>query len=385
MMLNKLTNCKIICPDSSLNGKSTLYLSDDGYISSPEGFSEEIKETDCGGKWLMPAFTDIGCSFYNPDFPQRDSLESANASADRGGYCRLVTLCGKYSDSRVTSALRVKDASYVMNNGKNIYFAPYFSFDNDTLFEIFNAIRATDSLFISSSFDPASVRGALGTDRICRMLGVPEITKYDECQAVAQVLVAAKHSGCRVHFTSLSCIEALDMVLSAKASGTRASCGVSVFHLCLNDTDTMYYGQNCKLLPPLRSKTDKEALVKRLEDFDCISSLHTPLTDKEKNLPMAQAPFGMMSIEHTFSALLTYLPSLKNKPEAIVRLMSQNPSRILGIDPSFDIGCRANFLLIDPDSETVVSRNTVMSKCSNTPFLGQTLNFSDIKLFRGAL
>jgi dihydroorotase len=154
-------------------------------------------------------------------------------------------------------------------------------------------------------------------------------------------------------------------------------------HLAFIDMDVLYYAQMCKILPPLRKKKDREALREGLFDgsIDCISSLHTPLCKKEKELPSSDAPFGASSIETVLPVLLTYMPEiLRERPERLPMVLSCAPSEIVNEPFDLKLGEKADFVLVDPTTELVVTENTLRSKSLNSPFLGQTL-MSSLRLY----
>lgn len=57
------------------------------------------------------------------------------------------------------------------------------------------------------------------------------------------------------------------------------SCDVSINHVHLSDMDIGYFNPNCHLIPPLRSRRDREALSKGLAEgsINALCSDHTPV------------------------------------------------------------------------------------------------------------
>ena len=54
--------------------------------------------------------------------------------------------------------------------------------------------------------------------------------------------------------------------------------------------------------------------------------------------------------------------------------MSINPARILKLEKgSLSVGADADITIIDPDAESTVNRKTFMSKSTNSPFHGWSL------------
>ena len=169
------------------------------------------------------------------------------------------------------------------------------------------------------------------------------------------------------------------MVKEVKRSGAPVSVGVSPFHLSMTENDVAFYGNGCKLLPPLRSRRDREALREGLFDgsIDCVSSLHTPRTRQEKD----RGAFGLCSFETVLPTLMTFVPELlKEAPQRLESVLSTFPSALIGESFALKEGERADFVLIDTESETVVTENTLKTKSLNTMLMGQTV-ISSLRLY----
>jgi len=73
-------------------------------------------------------------------------------------------------------------------------------------------------------------------------------------------------------------------------------------------------------------------------------------------------------------------------PELIVK-MSVNPSKILGIDRgSLKKGSVADIVIIDPDKEYTYTKDSIVSRSKNSPFINWILKGKALKVFvRGEL
>ena len=372
-----VTNCDIVNKDE-LGLKNELFFRVENGISriiSEDELTEQPRIIDGGGRLLFPAFTDIGGNFHDPKFPMRDSLQTASASLSAGGYRRLYTFSDRadQGDNRVKSIPPLPNDVQCIENGKAYY---AYHDKNRDLMSIFGAFAEKNALYISAGIDENTVKGTYSCGMASKWMSTEGITLYEECSTLSSELLAAYESGCRLHIRAIASAEALKMITEAKKAGVKVTCGVSPTHLALSDMDALYYAQMAKLLPPLRAKKDREALREGIFDgsIDCISSLHTPFAKNEKDLPPKSAPFGLSSIETVLPVLLTYVPKLlKERPKRISELLSEAPSRIMNENFILKQGGAADFVLVDPNTELVVTENTLMSKSVNTPFLGHTL------------
>lgn len=341
--------------------------------------SDEPRVVNCGGRLLLPAFTDVGCEFFDPEFPQRDTLRTASASASAGGYRRLLTLddrAVKDNDIRVKNALPLPTDPEKIEVG-GIYFMKHGGACD--LKELFSAAKRADALIISAGIDEKTVKGSYADGIASKMTGEGGISRYEECGELAKELFAAYESGCRFHVRAIASAEALQMIREAKASGASVTAGVSPFHLSMTENDVAFYGSACKLLPPLRSAKDREALREGLFDgsIDCVSSLHTPRTRQEKD----RGAFGLCSFETVLPALMTYMPELhREAPQRLEGVLSAFPSALIGEDFALKVGQSADFVLVDTESETVITENTLKTKSLNTMLMGQTV-LSSLRLY----
>ncbi len=371
-MIYKVKNC--IMYDGSRKG--LLFSVENGVsrVISEVPSGAEVETIDAKGALLFPAFTDIGAKCYDKCKENRESAETASAAASVGGYRKIMTLGGDcFGDGRVITA---KNSADGVRNG-----IVYGFYGGGDIYETLCEIKRNDGLYISAGIKDTE-NGGFARGIASKMSGTVGFSRYDECGELSKLLFAAYESGARVHITAIGCREALEMVKTAKKAGASVTVGVSPFHLALTENDVAFYGANCKLLPPLRSSLDREALREGLFDgsIDTVSSLHTPLSSSEKAGTQG-ARYGLASIETTLPVLMTYLPELEEKPQRIAEIMALKPSEIIGERFSLREGENADFVLVDPSSELVISSNTLKSKCSNTPFLGQTLLGCNLRLY----
>ena len=160
--------------------------------------------------------------------------------------------------------------------------------------------------------------------------------------------------------------------------GLKVTAEVTPHHFTLCSEDIKNDDANFKMNPPLRTKEDKEALIKGMSEgiMTVISTDHAPHSEEEKNQSIKTAPFGIVGLET--SASLTYSELVKNgllSPQEMALYMSTNPAKVLGIDKG-DIseGKVADIVVFNPKNTLVVDKNKFESKGKNTPFHGWKLS-----------
>ncbi|MFA5775549.1 MAG: dihydroorotase [Ilumatobacteraceae bacterium] len=207
-------------------------------------------------------------------------------------------------------------------------------------------------------------------------MGVPGWPAIAEEMMVSRDIELARLTGARVHFLHLSTARSVDLVRRAKADGLAVTAEVTPHHLSL--TQEMLHGFDplYKVNPPLRSIEDIKALKIGVADgtIDAIATDHAPHARRDKELPLDQAPPGMLGLE---TALGVVLAELDLDLHQIVALMSTNPAAIAGISGEHGVdiapNAPANICVFDPNLKWQVDPVRLASKSLNTPFVGRQL------------
>jgi dihydroorotase len=165
------------------------------------------------------------------------------------------------------------------------------------------------------------------------------------------------------------------MIREAKAKGLQVTASVAIMNLVYEDEATSTFDSNFKVLPPLRSATDREALKAGVLDgtIDIIASNHQPLEEEAKKLEFPYAEFGATGLETLYALCRTHLSDWLTD-ELLIEKIAGNPRRILGLDlPEIKEDAMAELTLFQPDAQWVYDRNRVYSRSLNSPVLGQEL------------
>jgi dihydroorotase len=226
--------------------------------------------------------------------------------------------------------------------------------------------------------EPAlSQGGQVHEGTVSAELGLGGYPSVAESVMVERDLALAAYEGQPLHFLHLSARESVEALRRAQAAGLEASAEVTPHHLCLTDEAVRSLDPNFKMNPPLRSETDRSALVSALEDgtIQAIATDHAPHSREEKDAPFEEAPFGVIGLETAFSVLFTRLvePGLLRLGSLLER-MSAGPARIYGLDePTIVVGAPANLVLLDLEAVWRVDEADFRSKSANSWLLGETL------------
>lgn len=221
--------------------------------------------------------------------------------------------------------------------------------------------------------EPSLSQGGVAHDGyIASFHGLQGIPWLAETVALSTQILVVEETGVSAHFSQITCRTSVELIRWAKSRGLPITCDVAMHQLHLTDDDIGGFNANAYVLPPLRSNTDQKALINGLQDgtIDAICSHHEPLSSSAKQAPFAESTPGISNFD-TFVALGCQL--VRDgilTPEQLVEKICINPAKIAGIHNYSDIG---GTIVIDPDLEWTVAKNTMHSQGKNTPFLGKTL------------
>ena len=160
----------------------------------------------------------------------------------------------------------------------------------------------------------------------------------------------------------------------AKRSGLPVTCEVAPHHFALTDHDVGDYRTFAKMAPPLRSETNRRAMVEGLKDgtIDAIASDHAPHDQESKRVPMERAANGIVGLETMLPLSLELYHGGHLSLRDVLRRLTSAPADLLGLDAGrLRRGAPADLVLFDLDAPWRVDRSVFRSKSSNTPFDGR--------------
>jgi len=151
---------------------------------------------------------------------------------------------------------------------------------------------------------------------------------------------------------------------------------VSVHHLWFSDVDYEQLGMLIKWNPAIKTKKDKEGLLKALLDdrIDLITTDHAPHTLEEKQQPYFQSMSGAPMVQHTLNCMLEFYKQGLISLEKIVEKMCHNPAILYRMTNRGFIrkGYHADLTLVDLNSEWTVAKENLLYKCGWSPLEGTT-------------
>ena len=220
-----------------------------------------------------------------------------------------------------------------------------------------------------------SSKGVMNEGALSTLLGLKGDPIISETVFIARDIEIARYLGARVHFMHISAGRSVDLIRRAKAEGVQVTCEATPHHFTLTEDCVKSFDTSTKVNPPLRGRNDVEAIKAGFKDgtIDCIATDHAPHTHEDKEVEYDAAPPGLIGLETAFALAVKELVNtgVLTMPQLIDK-MSAGPARVMGLLNKGDIseGKDAYIAIIDPNLEWTVTKEDIVSKSRNSPFMG---------------
>jgi allantoinase len=206
-----------------------------------------------------------------------------------------------------------------------------------------------------------------------------------EAVAVSAVATVARESGVHLHVAHLSSALGLQAAEDAMRVGTTLTLETCPQFLLLTDQDFPRLGSAMKMLPPIRTAADRDALLVGLERgaISIVSTDHAPHTDEEKSRAFEEAPAGSPGVQTLYLSCLQLAKDLGNVWLA-PRWVCEAPARLVGLQeskgsiaPGFD----ADLVIVDPTGKTRVAPEHMRSRQRHGALEGTEFDFAIKEVF----
>jgi len=201
-----------------------------------------------------------------------------------------------------------------------------------------------------------------------------------EAVAVSAAAAVARESGVHLHIAHLSSALGLQAAEDAMRIGTTMTLETCPQFLLLTADDFDRIGPAMKMLPPIRTSADREALIGGLRRgaISIVSTDHAPHSDEEKSLPFEDVPAGSPGVQTLYLSCLQIAKDLGDVWLA-PRWVSEAPARLVGLEeskgalaPGFD----ADIVIVDPNAKTRVRADHMRSQQRHGALEGMTFDFA---------
>jgi dihydroorotase len=238
-------------------------------------------------------------------------------------------------------------------------------------------VKAFDGTIVQLPVDAALASGGLMNEGIVSTaLGMPGIPMLAETLTIYRDIELVRYTGSKLHITGVSAAESVAMIRKAKADGLAVTCSVTPYHLALTDDMLNTYDSAYKVSPPLRTESDRLALVAALADgtIDCIASHHRPHEWDAKTKEFEYAADGMAIQESAFNIIWDTLKEYISI-ERLVDALAVQPRNIFGIEHTpIEQGGNVCLTIFSTSGSNISTTTTKKSASMNNPFLDKSLS-----------
>lgn len=360
---------------------------------------------DASGCVVAPGLVDLHCHLREPGFEDAETVASGARAAALGGYTALVAMPNTepaIDSAEMVGAVRelaggacaevvVAGAITLGRGGSRL--APLAELagagvrictddgagvqDAELMRRALQYARPL-GIVLAEHCEEASLAagGLMHEGQWSERLGIQGMPAEAEEVMAARDIALARASGARLHLLHVSTAGTASMLAAARAAGVAVSGEVTPHHLTLTDAALAGFDPLFRVNPPLRSRSDVDALRAALlaGEIDAVATDHAPHPPETKERPLDEAPPGMIGLETALAVLVTELGV--DVLELVLAAMSRRPAAIAGISGhqgELAPGRRANVVVVDPVAEWTVEPDRLASKSRNTPFAGWRL------------
>ena len=404
--MRAISNTRLFDPASNLDEIGNILFNEEGIIACGKDIPlpQDVTTIDGTGLVTTPGLVDMQVFIGEPGGEYRETLATASQAAAAGGVTTMIMMPDTQPviddaalvdyisrRARGTALVNVHPMAGItkgldgemMNEFGLLHEAGAVAFTDGSR-SVMNARIMQKAMSYAANFNALIMHHAIDTNlvgegvmnesELAIRLGLSGIPVISETIMIERDIRLVEATGARYHIAQISSRKSIDIVRQAKDKGLPVTCGVSSNHLMLNQNDVENYRTFAKLMPPLRTEEDRQALIEAIADgtIDVIVSGHNPQGEDAKRRPFGEAEFGSIGVETLLAAGLTLHHEVKVPLTRLIEAMSTTPSRLLGLSAgTLSIGHPADLILIDIDAPWIVDADNLHSRSRNAAIEGR--------------
>lgn len=232
--------------------------------------------------------------------------------------------------------------------------------------------RNFDLTLCATARDSSLGRGYVHLSPLSARLGLPVVSETAETIEVARWLLLAEQAECRLHFATISTARAVEMIALARDRGQPVTADVPIHNLIMTDERIAGYDGAYHLMPPLRSESDRQALLEAVRsNMFCISSNHRPLVSTAKYEVFGAGEPGAASIETLLPLGLKLVEHRDLTLEQLVNALTALPAQAFDLQVgSLRVGAAADLCIVDVSAQWTVASDQLRTSGENCIELG---------------
>jgi len=397
-----IKSATILDQSSPYHNKTKDILIENGVITKIDNAIaniNKIKEISNDNLHVSQGWFDSSVSFGEPGFEERGTIANGLKTAALSGFTNIAinpntnpvidnsTTISFIKNTAFQNAVNIHPIGALTKGSKGDYLAELHDMQQagavafgDYQHGIENPNMLKIALQYAHSFNGLVLsypqenkiagKGIVNEEEAATKVGLKGIPNLAEELQVSRDLFLLEYTEGKLHIPTISTAKSVDLIRDAKAKGQDVTCSVSILNLLLTDGVIADFDTNFKVLPPLRTATDRKALLEGVQDgtIDFVTSNHTPIDIEHKKIEFDHAMFGSIGLESLFGALNSILET-----EKVIELLTKNKKRF-GIESTrIKVGEIACLSLFSPDITYQFSLENIISTAKNASLLGSTL------------
>jgi len=207
--------------------------------------------------------------------------------------------------------------------------------------------------------------GVMNENKTSTSLGLKGNPALAEELQISRDIFLLEYTGGKLHIPTISTANSVELIRKAKAKKLNISCSVAIHNLMFTDESLSTFNTNFKVLPPLRSQEDIEALIEGLKDgtIDMVTSDHNPIDIEHKKIEFDFAKYGTIGMETAFGVLQQHFTLKKT-----VELLTKGKERFDIASNPINIGNTAELTLFNPNTTYTFTKEHIISTSKNSIF-----------------
>ena len=364
-------------------------------IKNPKNY----KEVKLDNLHVSQGWFDSSVSFGEPGFEERETILNGLKTAAASGFTYVALNANSNpvidSNSDITfvnsksskSAVTLLPIGALTVGNKGEYLAELYDMSSagavafyDYKKPITNPNLMKIALQYASNFDglvcsfpqenKIAGQGVMNENITSTKLGLKGIPALAEELQVARDLFLLEYTGGKLHIPTISTASSVNLIRQAKQKKLDVTCSVAIHNIYFTDNVLSEFNTNYKVLPPLRTQTDIDALIEGIKDgtIDMVTTDHNPIDIEEKKIEFDHANYGTIGLESAFGALQTIFTTKKT-----IDILTKGKKRFGLEQTPINIGLTANMTLFNPETKSVFSKDDIISKSKNAIFENEPL------------
>ena len=398
---------RVIDPATKRDAAGDVFVADGQIVGSlSAGQKKQAVKLDARGLVVCPGLVDIHVHFREPGQTHKETIQTGSHAAAAGGFTTVVCMpnTSPPADNAGTvelinngarkAAVRVYPTGCISVGMKGEQLAPHGSLkkagvvaitddglciaSNELMRRAVEYAKMFDLTVLDHCQDESLTKGAVMNEgTVSTRLGLRGWPHAAEDIIVARDIILSTYSGAHIHLQHISSALSVELVRRAKRDGVNITAEATPHHLALTEESLGTYDTNFKINPPLRTETDRRAIIAGLRDgtLDCIGTDHAPHTPDEKDREFDYAPNGIIGLETALPVCLEVLVRRsKFKLAQVIALLTHRAAKVLKLPAgTLAAGAPADICLFDPAETWTYDAREGFSKSLNSPWSGQKL------------